>query len=298
MKQMIHDYVRCCRVCQQAKPERLPPAGLLQPLPVPSEPWEVASMDFIDVLPKSRQFDCLLVVVDKFSKYAHFIPLSHPYTTSKVAEVFVDNIYRLHSMPLSLISDRDPVFTSAFWQSVFRATGTQLKMSTANHPETDGQMERVNQSIECYLRCFISAHPQQWAKWIPLCEFWYNTNWHSSLGKSPFELLYGRQPRYFGITASDSIASGDVQEWLRDRALVIASVRHHLLRMQQRMKSQADKHRTERTLTVGTEVFLRLQPYLQSSVAKRANHKLPFKFFGPFKIVERIGQVAPGLAII
>lgn len=255
-------------------------------------------MDFIDVLPKSRQFDCLLVVVDKFSKYAHFIPLSHPYTTSKVAEVFVDNIYRLHSMPLSLISDRDPVFTSAFWQSVFRATGTQLKMSTANHPETDGQMERVNQSIECYLRCFISAHPQQWAKWIPLCEFWYNTNWHSSLGKSPFELLYGRQPRYFGITASDSIASGDVQEWLRDRALVIASVRHHLLRMQQRMKSQADKHRTERTLTVGTEVFLRLQPYLQSSVAKRANHKLPFKFFGPFKIVERIGQVAPGLAII
>ena len=151
--------MRGCYICQKAKPERLPPAGLLQPLPIPSDPWEVASMDFIDGLPTSRHYNCLLAVVDKLTKFAHFIPLKHPYTPSKIAELFVDNMYRLHGMPLSLVSDRDPIFTSNFWQAVFRATRTQLKLSTANHPETDGQTERVNQSIECYLRCFINAHP-------------------------------------------------------------------------------------------------------------------------------------------
>lgn len=180
MKTMVREYVKGCYVCQKAKPERIPPAGLLQPLPIPSDPWEVATMDFFDGLPTSKQYNCLLVVVDKLTKYAHFIPLKHPYNANKVAELFVDYVYKLHGMPSSLVSDRDPIFTSNFWQAVFKATGTQLKLSTANHPETDGQTERVNQSIECYLRCFISAHPQQWAKWISLCEFWYNTNWHSS----------------------------------------------------------------------------------------------------------------------
>jgi hypothetical protein len=249
-------------------------------------------MDFIDGLPVSGQYNCLLVIVDKFSKYSHFIPLRHPYTAIKVAELFVNSIYRLHGMPRALVSDRDPVFTSQFWQAVFRATGTELQLSTAHHPQTDGQTERVNQSIECYLRCFISAHPQHWSRWIPLCEFWFNTNWHSSLGKSPFELLYGRQPCYFGITATSTIAPADVQVWLRERELIIASVRQHLLRMQQRMKVQADKHRRERVFAIGDKVFLRLQPYIPASVAKRANHKLAFKFFGPFRVVDRIGQVA------
>lgn len=291
MKAAVKEYVRTCCVCQQAKPERVLPPGLLQPLPIPSGPWEMATMDFIDGLPQSRQYNCIMVVVDKLSKYAHFIPLTHPYTASKVADLFMDTIYRLHGMPLSLVSDRDPVFTSKFWRTVFQSTGTQLRLSTACHPETDGQTERVNQSIECYLRCFISSHPKQWSKWLGLCEFWYNTNWHSSLGKSPFEVIYGRQLRYFGVTASGTIASRD------ERQLIISSVRQHLLRMQQRMKNQADKHRSERVFSVGDEVFLKLQPYIQSSVAHRANHKLAFKFFGPFAIVKRIGAVAYKLAL-
>jgi hypothetical protein len=225
-------------MCQQAKPECIHPLGLLQPLPIPLAPWEVASMDFISGLPPSKQFNCILVVVDKLTKYAHFLPIRHPFTASKVAKNFVDNIFRLHGLPLSLISDRDPVFTSKFWQYVFPATGTQLKMSTSNHPQTDGQTERVNQSIECYLRCFISAHPHQWSRWITLCEFWYNTNWNASLEKSPFELMYGHQPRYFGITTSGQIVLADIAAWLRERTLVLASAQQHLLRMQQRMKAQ------------------------------------------------------------
>jgi hypothetical protein len=164
MKSMIRDYVRCCHVCQQAKLEWLPLVGLLQPLPIPTKPWEVAMMDFIDGLPPSCNYNCILVIVKKFSKYANFLPLSHTYTASKVAELFIDNVYRLHSLPKALVSDRDPVFTSSFWQAVFRSTGTHLKMSTVNHLETDGQTECVNQSIECYLYCFISSHPQHWAK--------------------------------------------------------------------------------------------------------------------------------------
>jgi hypothetical protein len=126
MKTMVREYMRCCHTCQQAKPERLPPAGRLQLLPVPSGPREVAMMEFIDGLPVLGQYNCLLVVVDKISKYSHFIPLCHPYTASKVAELFVNSVYRLDGMPRALVSDRDPVFTSQFWQEVFQATGTEL----------------------------------------------------------------------------------------------------------------------------------------------------------------------------
>uniref|UniRef100_A0A453C2C0 Tf2-1-like SH3-like domain-containing protein n=1 Tax=Aegilops tauschii subsp. strangulata TaxID=200361 RepID=A0A453C2C0_AEGTS len=148
------------------------------------------------------------------------------------------------------------------------------------------------QQVECFLRCFINAHPSKWSKWLPLCEFWYNTNWHSALNKSPFEVLYGHSPRYFGISASDTVAPVDLQQWLEAREVVQQWVRQHLLRVQQRMKCQADKHRTERTFEVGDKVFLKLQPYGQSSVAHRANHKLAFKYFGPFLILEKIGEVA------
>lgn len=114
MKTAVSEYVHSCRICQQAKPDRTLIAGLLRPLPVPSGPWTMATMDFIDGLPPSRHYNCLLVVVDKFSKFAHFMPLKHPYSAGKVAELFVDNIYKLHGMSEILVSDRDPVFTSQF----------------------------------------------------------------------------------------------------------------------------------------------------------------------------------------
>lgn len=114
MKPMVKNLLQQCEVCQLAKPERVPYPGLLQPLPVPTTPWEMMTMDFIEGLPVSQRFSCILVVIDKLSKYGHFIPLKHPYTASKVAEVFLDRVYRLHGLPLSLVSDRDPVFTSTF----------------------------------------------------------------------------------------------------------------------------------------------------------------------------------------
>ena len=146
--------------------------------------------------------------------------------------------------------------------------------------------------MECFLRCFVSGHPSRWAKWIPVCEFWYNTNWHSATGKTPFEIIYGHAPRHFGLSVEGAVQSDDLQQWLNDRLVVMESVKQHLLRAQQRMKHQADKHRSDRSFAVGDKVFLKLQPYLQSSVAPRANHKLAFKFYGPFEVLERIGEVA------
>jgi hypothetical protein len=108
-------------------------------------------MDFIEGLPRSNRADCILVVVDKFTRYAHFILISHPYTTSSVAVVFLKEVYKLHGLPASIISDRDPVFTSHFWQCLFKFSGTSLKLSSSYHPQTDGQTERVNQCLETFL---------------------------------------------------------------------------------------------------------------------------------------------------
>lgn len=176
------DWVRQCQVCQQAKHERTVPGGLLQPLPVPDRPWKDITMDFIDGLPKSEGFEVILVVVDRFTKYAHFLPLKHPYTAQSVAAVFIDTIVRLHGVLAFIVSDRDKVFTSSFWKKLFTKIDTKLCYSTAYHPQTDGQSERVNQCLEQYLRCAVHDSPARWKRWLPMAEFWYNSSYHTSLG--------------------------------------------------------------------------------------------------------------------
>lgn len=138
MKQQLKQFVQQCLICQQAKTERVSPAGLLQPLPIPKRPWAVISLDFIEGLPKSGGYNAILVVVDKFSKYAHFISLTHPFTALDVAKVFMQEIYRLHGLPLGIISDRDRIFTSQVWQELFCLCRTELNMSSSYHPQTDG----------------------------------------------------------------------------------------------------------------------------------------------------------------
>lgn len=200
--------------------------------------------------------------------------------------------FRLHGTPTHIISDRDPVFTSTFWKELFKLANTTLCMSSAYHPQSDGQTERVNQCLETYLRCFIHSCPRQWLKWISLAEFWYNTSQHSSLGRLPFEVLYGHSPRHFGLSNESVSPVPDVASLMAEHATMWASVRQHLLRAQQHMKAQADKGRTERKFNVDDFVDLRLQPYVQSSLAPHAHQKLCFKFFGPFKIIDKIGEVA------
>jgi hypothetical protein len=292
MKNCIKEFVASCSVCQQAKTERVAYPGLLEPLKIPNGLWKVVTMDFINGLPKSSGYDCIMVVVDKFSRYAHFIPLKHPFTAFSVAMAYVKEIYRLHGLPEAIVSDRDPIFTSTLWQELFRLTQTELRMSSARHPETDGQTERVNQCLEGFLRCFVSSCQKQWLQWMPLAEFWYNTTLHSALGKSPFEALYGHPPRHFGVDIVESCVVPDLQQWLRDRDAVTQLLQQHLTRQQQRMKNQADKRRTERHFEEQDWVYLKLQPYVQKSVADQGKRKLAFRYYGPFKVLQKVGKVA------
>lgn len=294
MKAAVRDFVSSRLICQQAKPDRSKLLGLLQPLPVPDRAWKMVSLDFIEGLPQSAGYNCILVTVDLFSKYAHFIGLRHPFTAAFIAKAFFSHVYRLHGMPFALILDRDRIFTSKVWTELFALVEVELRMSTAYHPQSGGQTERVNQCLETFLRCFVHACPKQWHQWLDLAEFWYNNSMHSALGRSPFEILYGYAPTQFGITPADEEPVSDISSWLQDRSLMTDVVRQHLLRAKQRMKKQVDGKRSECQFEINDWVFLKLQPYVQSSMADRSSNKLAFKFFGPYKVLSRIGKLLIG----
>ena len=180
-RRVVGEFVRSCATCQRNKMETLHPASLLQPLPIPSCIWADVSLDFIEALPKVHGKSVLLTVVDCFSKYAHFIPLGHPYTTSSVARAFFQDIVRLHGFPESIVSNRDLVFTGHVWCDLFHRAGVKLRMSLAFHPQTDGQSEAINKTITIYLRCLTGDCPREWLDWLPWVEFCYNSAYHTSL---------------------------------------------------------------------------------------------------------------------
>ncbi|KAL0536627.1 hypothetical protein IC582_025585 [Cucumis melo] len=151
-------------------------------------------MDFIDGLPKAKGCDVILVVVDRLSKYSHFLALKHPYTTKSVADIFVKEIVWLHGFPSSIVYDRDKVFLSHFWNELFRMAGTKLRKSTAYHLQSDGQTEVVNRGLETYLWCFCNERPREWILWLSWAEYWYNTTYQKALDMSPFQVVYGRKP--------------------------------------------------------------------------------------------------------
>lgn len=165
-------------------------------------------------------------------------------------------------------------------------------MSTAYHPQTDGQTEVVNRCLETYLRCMCHAKPHQWSFWLPLAEFWYNTNYHSATHLTPYEAVYGQAPPVHLPYLPGESKVAVVARSLQDRENMILLLKFHLSRDQHRMKQLADQHRTEREFEIGDYVYVKLQPYRQQSVVLRSNQKLSPKYFGPYKIVDKCGAVA------
>lgn len=187
---------------------------------MPAQAWEIVSLDFIEGLPRSDSFNAILVVVDKFSKYGHFLPIKHLFTALQIAQLYLNQIYKLHDLPKAIISDRDRVFTSAVWQQLFRLSDTKLMMSSSYHPQIDGETERLNQCLEGFLRCTVHFCPRQWSKWLSVAEFWCNTTTHSAIGRSPFEVLYGYTPRQLGIANLQLCTVPDLEQWLKERELL------------------------------------------------------------------------------
>lgn len=292
MKQSIVDFIKLCTICQKCKYDSSASPGLLQPLPIPTAVWEEVTMDFIEGLPKSQGREVIMVVIDRLSKYGHFIALKHPFSALTVAQVYLDNIFKLHGSPKSIISDRDKVFTSTFWTEFMRLQGVQIKLSTAYHPQTDGQSEVLNRCLETYLRCMCHEVPHEWFKWLPLAEFWYNSTFHTAIRKTPFEIMYNQPPPIHIPYILGSSLLDTVDRSMQAKEQVIQMLKFNLHKAQNRMKQLADKSRSDRQFSVGDWAYLKLKQYRQVSVENRPSQKLSTKFFGPYLVTKKIGAVA------
>lgn len=175
---------------------------------------------------------------------------------------------------------------------MFKLLGTKLQMTSAYHPQSDGQTERLNQCLETYLRCCTSQHPHQWSKWLSLAEYWYNTSFHTSLKMTPFQALYGYIPTQLSLSPYLDTTNPEVSQLVQERMKTLELPKANLTEAQARMKFYADKHRVERSFEVGDEVYLKLQPYRQKTVSYRKSSKLANKYYGPNRIIQKIGSHA------
>jgi hypothetical protein len=296
MKHDIRNFVVECDACQHNKGETVKSSGTLQPMTIPPAIWKDISMDFITILPKLGNKSVIMVVVDLLSKYAHFSALQHSFTTSMMAQIFMDRVFNLHGMPHSIVYDCDPTFTRNFWQELFKIQGTKLHLNTTYHPQTDGQMEVFNKCLETYSRCFSSEKKNQWAQWLPLAEWWYNTSFHTATSMTPFEAVYGHNPPSVLSYLPGASKVQEVDLTLTAGETIICALKENLVMAQNRMKQQVDQGRSKCQFSEGDQVFLRPQPYKQTSLKTEHCQKLAPKFYGPYTVLKCVGQVSYQLA--
>lgn len=193
MKRDVARFVYVCLTCQKSMVEHQRTEGLLQPLEIPKWKWDSISMDFVTGLPKTlKGYEAIWVIVDRLTKSAHFIPIDIIFPLQKLADLYISVIMKFHGVPSSIVSDRDPRFTCGFWKSLYEALGSNLKLSSSYHPQTDGQTERIIQTLEDLLRACVLEQGGDWDNHLTLIEFTYNNRYHSSIGMAPYEALYGR----------------------------------------------------------------------------------------------------------
>ena len=297
MKVDIAKFVSQCLNCQKVKAERQRPAGLLQPLPEPAWKWDCITMDFVTGLPLTpRVVDAVWVIVDRLTKTARFIPIRPQYTLERLAKLYVDNIVRLHGVPESIVSDRDPRFTSKFWEGLQKAMGTTLKFSTAFHPQTDGQSERTIQILEDMLRACVIDFKGSWDEKLPLIEFAYNNSYQATIQMSPYEALYGRKcrtPLFWNEVGERSLVG---PEFVEETCKVVDIIKERVRTAQNRQKQYADTRRRDLEFTVGDKVFLKVSP-MRGLKRFGKKGKLSPRYVGPYEILARKGKVAYQLAL-
>ncbi|KAH9744256.1 hypothetical protein KPL70_003624 [Citrus sinensis] len=292
MKRDVERICEKCITCKHAK-SRVLPHGLYNPLPIPSEPWVDISMDFVLGLPKSKRGnDSVFVVVDRFSKMAHFIPCYKTDDETSIANLFFKEIVRLHGVPRSIVSDRDAKFLSHFWKTLWGKLGTKLLFSTTCHPQTDGQTEVVNKTLSTLLRTIIQKNLKTWEECLPHVEFAYNRTVHSATKFSPFEIVYGFNP----LTPLDLLplpiderASMDGKKKAKFVKQLHERTRQHIEKRTKQYATQANKGRKQVVFQPRDWVWVHMRK--ERFPAQRRSKLLP-RGDGPFQVVAQINDNA------
>ena len=305
----VSKYVRTCEICQRVKPAPST-AAPLKSLPIAHDYWASVSLDFVFGLPAdAKNRTGILVFVDRTSKMVHLCAVKANVTAEQTARLFFDRIFAYHGLPDTIVSDRDPRFTSKFWRALFSLIGSKLHMSTADHPESDGQTERSNRVVEDILRSYATSNPRSWSSMLPLVEFAMNNAVHASTGFSPFYLNHMRHPRvpYMvgvsnfseGGTPNSISASSDrqpnskaVTEFVDKRMSVLAQVRDALANAQDMQKRQADKYGRKNThvFEVNDKVLLSTKNLPSHAVTNLGSSKLLPRYIGPFKVMAKVSS--------
>jgi hypothetical protein len=292
MKREIANYVSECDICQRVKTSHLKIVGILQPLPIPSWKWEDISMDFIVGLPNtSQRYDSIWVIIDRLTKTTHFLPVHTTYNAKKYAEIYLDQIIHLHGVPKTIISNRGAQFIARFWEQLQHALGTKLIRSSAYHPQTDGQTERVKQILKDMLRTCVLQYDKNWDKCLSLAEFFYNNSYQASIKMAPFEALYGRRwrtPLIWSQTGERKIFGPDLVIEAEDK---VKTTQTNLKAAQSQQKSYADIRRRPIQFQIGDLVYLRVSP-TRGIQRFGVKGKLAPRYVGPFEITEICGPVA------
>ena len=194
LRKDIEAYVKGCDTCQKVKAKNSSMTTPLHPNEIPSSPWEIISVNLIGPLPQSEGKNTILVIVDRFSKMIHLFPVMDTITSKGVATIFCNSIFKLHGTPRKVISDQGPQFVSLFMKDLYELLNIQANLSTAYHPQTDGQTEQINREVKKYLRIYVNHRQTNWAEWLALAKFAHNSQTTSATGVSPFLLNYGQQP--------------------------------------------------------------------------------------------------------
>ena len=290
MEQDITQYVGNCEACGRNKPTNQKKAGLLAPLPIPGRPWESIGMDFITHLPRTKAgYTALYVVVDRLTKLVHMAPTTDTATAADVAQLFLDIVFRNHGLPRSIVSDRDVKFTSSFWTAFCEQVGIKLKMSSAYHPETDGQTERINRIIVDMMRHYISPTQDDWDEHLTAIEFAINNAYQQSIGTTPFRITYGQNPLTpvsLRIPKVENPIALQVNETLQER---LQRAKKCLEAAQQRQKAYADQSRRPVEYKPGDEVLISTENMKRTGIG---TPKFMPLWIGPFKIVKRVEPTA------
>ncbi|GKB28792.1 putative reverse transcriptase domain-containing protein [Tanacetum coccineum] len=292
MKADIATYVSKCLTCAKVKAEHQRPSGLLVQPKIPEWKWDNITMDFVTKLPKSSQgYDTIWVIVDRLTKSAIFVPMRETDPMDKLARMYLKEVVTRHGIPVSIICDRDPRFASNFWRSLQNALGTNLDMSTAYHPQTDGQSERTIQTLEDMLRACAIDFGKGWVNHLPLVEFSYNNSYHASIKAAPFEALYGRKCRSPVCWTEVGEAQILGPELIQETTEKIVQIKQRMQAARDRQKSYADLKRKPMEFQVGDKVMLKVSPW-KGVVRFGKRGKLNPRYVGPFKVLEKVGEVA------